>query len=111
MEHSTSFAAANRFIEENYDRRLRGVGLMKTMRIARVVAAIQLLFGVALVAGGLYLLGLTRAAEMRISRDAERAIGGLYTAAALFLPLGVVMLIGGTAMWKNKLWGWWLAVI
>ena len=84
---------------------------MKRMRMARVVAAIQLLFGVALVAGGIYLFWLTRTAEMRNSRDAEMAIRGLYIAAALFLPIGVVMLIGGVAMWKNKLWGWWLAVI
>lgn len=80
-------------------------------RMATIVAAIQLLFGVALAAGGSYLLWLTRTAEMRNSRDAEMAIHGLYIAAALFLPLGVLVLTGGAAMWKNKLWGWWLTMI
>src|SRR2546423_12697397 len=84
---------------------------MKITRMAKVVAAIQFLFGVALAAGGLYLLWLTRTADMRNSRDADMAIHGLYIAAALFLPLGLLMLVGAAAMWKSKLWGWWLAMI
>jgi uncharacterized membrane protein (DUF2068 family) len=81
------------------------------MRVAKIVAVIQLFFRVALAGGGFYLLWLTRTAEMRNARDAEMAIHGLYIAAALFLPLGLLVLIGGAAMWKGKLWGWWLAMI
>jgi len=80
-------------------------------RIAKIVALIQLLLGSASIVGGLYFLWLANSPEMRNSRDADAAIHGLYIAAEIFLPLGLLILVGGVAMWKNKRWGWWLAMI
>ena len=80
-------------------------------RISKIVAVIQLLFGSVSIAGSLYFLWLANSPEMRNSRDADVAIRGLYIAAEIFLPLGLLVLVGGVAMWKNKRWGWWLAMI
>ena len=84
---------------------------MKRSRMATIAAGVQLVYGVCTVGTALYLLWLTRTADIRNSGDPAAVIHGLFIAAAIILPPGLLVLVSGIAMWKSKLWGWWLATV
>ena len=71
---------------------------------------VQFFVGFALLAFSIYLLVLTRNREVTSAKDAAEDISGLKIAAIMFGVPAVVVLVGAFALWKDKLWGWWLAL-
>ena len=59
----------------------------------------------------LYLLFISRSAEMKQGSDSAAAIRGLEIAATVVAPVGVFGLIAAYALGKGKLWGWWFSLI
>jgi hypothetical protein len=59
----------------------------------------------------LYLLWQSRTPQIQSSRDSSEIVKGLYIASSIIVAPGVLVLVSGLAMWKCKLWGWWLAII
>jgi len=72
---------------------------------------VQFLWGLVLLAGSLYLLALTRSSAIRNETDATEAISGLTIAAAFLFAPAFIALLSGYGLWKEKLWGWWMAVV
>lgn len=75
------------------------------------VTLLQFLLGFLWLGITLYLLFISRSAEMKQGSDAAAGIRGLEIAAAIVSPVAVFGLIAAYAMGKGKLWGWWLSLI
>ena len=58
----------------------------------------------------LYLLFVSRSAEMKKGSDSAAAIRGLEIAAAVVAPVAVFGLIAAYALGKGKVWGWCLSL-
>jgi hypothetical protein len=71
----------------------------------------QFLWALALLATSVYLLVLTRSSAIRNEADAAEAISGLKIAASLIFAPAVVSLLSWFGLWKEKLWGWWMALV
>jgi uncharacterized membrane protein (DUF2068 family) len=74
-------------------------------------AVLQLLL--ALLLGGIcvFLLLLTRSAEIKQAQDATETISGLRIAAGLLGAPALLVLSGAYGLWRGKLWGWWFALL
>ena len=75
------------------------------------VTLVQFLAGFLWLGITIYLLFLSRSAEMKQGSDSAAAIHGLEIAAAVVAPVGVFGLIAAYALGKDKVWGWWLSLI
>jgi hypothetical protein len=75
------------------------------------VTLVQYLLGFLWLVITLYLLFISRSAEMKQGSDSAGAIRGLEIAAAIVAPGAVFGLIAAYALGKGKLWGWWLSLI
>jgi uncharacterized membrane protein (DUF2068 family) len=75
------------------------------------VKVIQLLIALTLAGTTIFLLYLTKSPEILAEKDAAETVGGLHIAAALCGPLAIVYLVSVFGLWKEKLWGWWLAFL
>ena len=78
--------------------------LVTTVTIAQSLLAL-LLAGIAA-----YVLWLTRSREILNGPDAAAAIHGLKIAAAVLSAPALILLVAAVGLWRNKLWGWWLAL-
>src|SRR6266478_2323727 len=71
----------------------------------------QLLWALALIGIFVYLIVLAHTSAVRNGPGAAEATSGLKIAAlTLFLP-ALMATISWYGLWKQKLWGWWLAVV
>ena len=71
----------------------------------------QLLWALALIGISVYLIGLAHISAIRNGPGAAEAASGLKIAAlTLFLP-ALLATISWYGLWKQKPWGWWLAVV
>ena len=59
----------------------------------------------------IFLLILIRYPEVKQGENAAETIWGLKVAAVMVVPLAVVLFVSAWGLWKNKLWGWWLALL
>jgi cell division protein FtsW (lipid II flippase) len=71
----------------------------------------ELLLALSLVALSMFLVVLMRSAEIRQSYDVAEEVFGLKIAAGVMVVPGVFMLLAAFGLWKDKLWGWWLALL
>lgn len=74
------------------------------------VTLLQFLLGFLWLGITIYLLVLSRSAEMK-GYDSGAAVRGLEIAAAIVSPGAIFGLIAAYALRKDKLWGWWLSSI
>jgi uncharacterized membrane protein (DUF2068 family) len=77
--------------------------------IGAVVA--HLLCGALILGVCILLLILTRHPEVKYGKDAAEVVYGLKIAFALLAPIAVIVFAGAWGLGKNKLWGWWLALL
>lgn len=75
------------------------------------VTLLQFLLGFLWLGITIYLLLISRSAQMKQGSDPAAAIRGLEIAAAVVAPGAVFGLIAAYALGKDKLWGWWLSLI
>jgi hypothetical protein len=75
------------------------------------VTIVELLLALSLVAFSIFLVVLMRSPEIRQSYDAAEEVFGLKIAAGVMVVPGIFMLLAAFGMWKDKLWGWWLALL
>ena len=75
------------------------------------VTIIELLLALGLMGISIFLVVWIRSPEIRQSHDAADEIFGLKIAAGVLIIPGVIMLSAALGMWKDKLWGWWLALL
>jgi hypothetical protein len=71
----------------------------------------QLLLGVLFSGVSLFLLSLVRSPEIKQGEGAAEAIWGIKIAAGIIGPLAFLVLAGAYGLWKDRLWGWWLACL
>ena len=69
------------------------------------------LCGALLLATCMLLLILTRHPEVRYGKDAADVVRWLKIAFGLLAPIAGVVFAGAWGLAKNKLWGWWLALL
>jgi len=74
-------------------------------------AVLQLLMALLLVGICLFLLFLTRSTEIKQEQEAAEAISGLKIAAGMLGAPALLVIVGAYGLWKEKLWGWWLALL
>ncbi|HEV2196337.1 MAG TPA: hypothetical protein VGR55_12210 [Candidatus Acidoferrum sp.] len=75
------------------------------------VTVLQFLLGFLWLGITIYLLLISRSAEMKQGSDSAAAIRGLEIAAAVVAPGAFFGLIAAYALGKGKLWGCWLSLI
>jgi uncharacterized membrane protein (DUF2068 family) len=75
------------------------------------VTIVELLLALLLVGISIFLALWMRSAEVQQSLNAADEIFGLRIAALVLVIPGVIMLLAAMGMWKDKLWGWWLALL
>ena len=75
------------------------------------VIVLQFLLGLLWLGIAIYLLLLSRSAEMKQGSGSAASINGLEIAAAVVAPVGIFGLAAAYALGKSKLWGWWLSLI
>lgn len=75
------------------------------------VTLVQYLLGFLWLGITLYLLFVSRSAEMKQGSDSAAGTRGLEIAAAVVSPVAVFGLIAAYALGKGQLWGWWLSLI
>jgi uncharacterized membrane protein (DUF2068 family) len=75
------------------------------------VRVIQLLMALTIAGTTVFLLYLTKSPEILAEKDAAETVNGLHIAAGLCGPLAIVYLVSVFGLWKDKLWGWWLAFL
>jgi hypothetical protein len=71
----------------------------------------QALWMLTLVALSVYLLILARSAAIRNGPEASDAAHGSRVGAAVIAAPAVFALVSSYGLWKEKLWGWWIALI
>jgi uncharacterized membrane protein (DUF2068 family) len=71
---------------------------------------VQLLYTLMLLALPLYLLALSGTSAVRNGVGAAEEVSGLRIAAAVVGSPAVLALIAWVGLWREKLWGWWLAI-
>jgi len=75
------------------------------------VTIMQLLIALLLVGLCAYLLLLARFPQTRPGSDPASAVWGLEIAAGTIAPFASFALVGAYGMWRDRLWGWWLAFL
>jgi hypothetical protein len=71
----------------------------------------QLLWALALIVISVYLIVLAHISAVRNGPGAGEATSGLKIAALLLFLPALMAIISWYGLWKQKLWGWWLAVL
>lgn len=84
---------------------------MKRPALVIAVNVIHLLLALGLAGLSIYLLILTRAPETLKEPDAADTIHGLLIGAGVLGIPSVLLFFGAWGLWKNRLWGWWLAML
>jgi hypothetical protein len=72
---------------------------------------IQVFWMLALVALPIYLLFLTRSSGILNVPDGKEAAHGLKVWAAVVAVPAVLAIASAYGLWKEKLWGWWIALV
>jgi hypothetical protein len=85
--------------------------VMKRSRWIIGAIVMQLLYALMMLALPIYLLILTHTTGVRNGPDAADDISGLKIAAAVLAGPALLSLVGWFALWRGKLWGWWLTFI
>ena len=75
------------------------------------VTIMQLLIALLLVGLCAYLLLLARFPQTRPGSAPASAVWGLEIAAGTIAPFASLALVGSYGMWRDRLWGWWLAFL
>jgi uncharacterized membrane protein (DUF2068 family) len=75
------------------------------------VTIVELLLALLLVGISIFLVVWMRSPEVQQSSNAADEIFGLKMAAGVLVIPGVSMLLAALGLWKDKLWGWWLALL
>ena len=75
------------------------------------VIVVQALWTLALVALVVYLLILARSQRILSGPDAADAAHGLRIGAAVIAVPAVFAIVSTLGLWKEKLWGWWIALM
>ena len=75
------------------------------------VTIVELLLALLLVGISVFLVVWMRSPEISQSQDAADEIFGLKIAVGVLVVPGFIMLLAALGMWKDKLWGWWLALL
>lgn len=75
------------------------------------VTIVELLLALSLVALSIFLVVQMRSPEIRQSYDVAEEMFGLKIAAGVLVVPGIFMLLAAFGMWKDKIWGWWLALL
>jgi len=83
---------------------------MKRPLLVTIVMVLQFLLGVMLAGLTIYLLALTRSNETLSSPDASDEVRGLMIGAVVLGIPAVVTLVGVLGLWKERFWGWVLAL-
>ena len=84
---------------------------MRRPALVIAVNVMHLLLALGLTGVSIYLLILTRAPETLKEPDAADTIHGLLIGAGLLSTPAALLLFGAWGLWKNRRWGWWLAMI
>src|SRR5882672_5619275 len=84
--------------------------MMKRPALVATVTIVQFLLALLLTGTAAYVLWLTRSREILNGPDAADAVRGLKIGAAVLGAPVLVLLLATVGLWKNKLWGWWLAL-
>ncbi len=84
---------------------------MKRPALVTVTAAAQSVIAALVIALSVYLLVLTRSAEIRTNKDAPEVIKGLLIAAAVTGGWAMLASIVSVGLWRKWRWGWWLALV
>lgn len=71
----------------------------------------QAVWTLALVALPIYLFGLAQSQAILNGPSGAEAASGLKIAAAVFVPPALLAMASCYGLWKEKLWGWWLAFV
>lgn len=75
------------------------------------VIVVQALWMLTLVGLPIYLLILARSSAIRSGPDAADAAHGLRVGAAVIALPAVLAIASSFGLWKQKLWGWWVALV
>lgn len=75
------------------------------------VVVMQAFWALALVALPIYLLVLARSRAIVAGPSGAEAASGLKIAAAVFVLPTLLAIASFYGLWKDKLWGWWLALV
>jgi hypothetical protein len=75
------------------------------------IVVIQALWTLALIALPIYLLILTRSQGIVSGPAPKESIYGLKIGAAVMALPALFAIISTFGLWKEKLWGWWLALL
>ena len=75
------------------------------------VIVVQALWTLAIVALVVYLLILARSQRILSGPDAADAAHGLRIGAAVIAVPAVFAIVSTLGLWKEKLWGWWIALL
>ncbi len=84
---------------------------MKRSRWITGIVTMQAVWTLVLISFPIYLLALTRSKEILNLNEARETVYGLKIAAALFAIPPFFTIISTFGLWREKLWGWWLAVV
>ena len=84
---------------------------MRGSRWIRAVIVLELSYALLMFGSSAYLLALTRTAAVRNAIGAADDIAGLKLAAGVVAGVAIFVLTAWFGMRKEKLWGWWLALI
>ena len=84
---------------------------MKRPHLVIAVNIIQLLLTLLVAATSVYVLSLTRSHETLQEPDAADTIRGLIIGAAVLGVPALFLITALWGLWRNKLWGWWLALV
>ena len=75
------------------------------------VVVVQALWAVTLVGLVIYLLILARSPSILNGPDGKDAAHGIRVGAAVIAIPAIFAIVSTFGLWKNKLWGWWVAIL
>lgn len=75
------------------------------------VAVAQFLAGTALLGICALLCVLTKHSDLKQADDSGAVVLGIKIAILIIAPMAAVAFVAACALAKNKLWGWWLALL
>lgn len=84
---------------------------MKRPALVTVIASLQSLLALILAAGTVYLVWLAHSPQILAEPDGADAAHGIMIGAVAAGGTTVIVLISCWGLWKNKRWGWWLAMM
>lgn len=84
---------------------------MKRSVLVTAIAVLQSLLTLVLAGVTIYLVWLAHSPNILAEPDAADASHGLMIGAKVIAGPAIVSCISSWGLWKNKRWGWWLALV